>query len=82
MEIESWNWEFEYGEFLENLGFEKGKATPCAFHNSEYKLRIVVHGDDFTVLGNENNLDWFRRMISMKYEVKFRGRIGPEENDA
>ena len=26
-------------------------------------------------------LDWFRRAISERYEVKFRGRIGPSESD-
>ena len=41
----------------------------------------MVHGDDFTNLGYEENLDWFRRQISDKYEVKFRGRIGPGDQD-
>ena len=36
-------------------------------------LRAVVHGDDFTILGYEEDLDWFRRMISEEHEVKFRG---------
>ena len=48
---------------------------------AERSLRVVVHGDDFTVLGQEADLDWFRRKISEKYEVKFRGRIGPGNND-
>ena len=42
---------------------------------------MVVHGDDFTILGDELELDWFRRAISERYEVKFRGRIGPSESD-
>ena len=41
----------------------------------------MVHGDDFTVLGYEEDLDWFRRVISDKYEFKFRGRMGPGEGD-
>ena len=45
----------------------------------ERELRVVVHGDDFTALGWEKELDWFRRKISEKFEVKFRGRIGPAE---
>ena len=51
------------------------------FNHRSKQLRGVVHGDDFTLLGNQEDLDWFRRMISEKYEVKFRGRIGPEEED-
>ena len=49
--------------------------------NKEMNIRVVVHGDDFTVLGDELSLDWFRREISKRYEVKFRGRIGPNEGD-
>ena len=51
------------------------------FFHPERNLRLVVHGDDFTILGGEADLDWFRRSISDKYEVKFRGRIGPGEGD-
>ena len=73
------NWEFAYAEELEALGFIRGKATPCAFYHPAHNLRLVVHGDDFTVLGHESDLDWFRRGISAVFEVKFRGRIGPED---
>ena len=75
------NWEHAYVEQLEKLGFKRGLATPCAFYMKEKELRVVVHGDDFTVLGREEDLDWFRREISKAYEVKFRGRIGPEDKD-
>ena len=51
------------------------------FFNKDRNIRIVVHGDDFTVLGFSGQLDWFRSKISERYEVKFRGRLGPEEHD-
>ena len=41
-------------------------------------MRAVVRGDDFTVLGHSSALDWFRKQISERFEVKFRGRIGPD----
>ena len=44
------NWEHEYVEFLESLGFTHGKSTPCIFRLKERLIFIVVHGDDFTVL--------------------------------
>ena len=75
------NWEYEYVDFMTQLGFRRGKFSPCAFYHEEKQLRVVVHGDDFTILGEELELDWFRRAISERYEVKFRGRIGPEESD-
>ena len=42
-------------------------------------IRFVLHGGGFTMLGFEDDLDWFGRCISERYEVKFRGRVGPVE---
>ena len=75
------NWEIEYVEFMESIGFRRGKSTPCVFWHKERQLRAVIHGDDFTLLGNEVELDWFRDNIQRKFEVKIRGRLGPEAND-
>ena len=75
------NWEHEYIEFMEDDGFHKSRASPCMFYHQERDIRVVIHGDDFTMLGNEVELDWFRDRISEKFEVKFRARLGPEEKD-
>ena len=45
------NWERCCTEFLESIGFERGKASPCVFQHKDRQLRLVVHGDDFTGLG-------------------------------
>ena len=42
---------------------------------------LVVHGDDFTVLAFDKQLDWFRQEIAKKFDVKFRGKIGPADSD-
>mgnify|MGYP003331301361 CR=1 FL=1 len=47
------NWEAEYSGFLISLGFRRGGASPCVFYNKSRDIRIVVHGDDFTILGHE-----------------------------
>ena len=44
-------------------------------------MRAVIHGDDFTLLGNEVELDWFRDNLQKRFEVKIRGRLGPYVND-
>ena len=44
-------------------------------------LRTVIHGDDITVLGTGESLDWFRKRIKEKFEVKFRARLGPDKED-
>ena len=80
-------WEHEYSTFLTGqedaggCGFVRGIASTCVFYHKARKLRVVVHGDDLTVLGLEHQLDWFRKVIGARYTVKFRGRIGPGKND-
>ena len=75
------NWEIEYAEFMQGIGFKRGLAVPCLFNHDKFNLRVAVHGDDFTVLGEVQALDWFRIQMAKKFEVKFRGRIGPEQGD-
>ena len=50
------NWEYDCVEALETMGFVKGKAAPCAFYMKERNLRLVAHGDEFTVLGYSGGL--------------------------
>ena len=75
------NWEMEYVEFLTSIGFRRGRGSACVFWHREKRIRIVVHGDDFTCLGIKDALDWFRDKIAGRYVVKFRGRFGPEKDD-
>ena len=75
------NWEADYTELMMNIGFQQGRASPCVFWHPEKGIRAVIHGDDFTMLGHQGSLDWFRNKIQERYEVKFRGRIGPDEKD-
>ncbi len=42
---------------------------------------MVIHGDDFTLLGYEESLDWFIEMVKKKVGYKHRGRLGPEDKD-
>ena len=53
------NWDVEFFEFLVQSGFIQGKSVVCLFYHAKRNIRLVVHGDDFTVLGEESQLDWF-----------------------
>ena len=57
------NWEREYCDMLEGAGFTRGLATSCAFYDKVQDIRVVVHGDDFSVLGYEKDLGCFRERI-------------------
>jgi hypothetical protein len=75
------NWECSYVGAMIEMGFKRGVAIPCLFHNEEWNVRVAVHGDDFTTLGSEEGLNWFQKEVKRKFEVKVRGRIGPGNND-
>jgi hypothetical protein len=34
------NWECEYVEFMEGIGFRRGQSTPCAFWHEERRTRL------------------------------------------
>ena len=37
---------------------------------------IVVHGDEFTTLGLDEDIDWFEGKLQEPLEIKIRGRLG------
>ena len=51
------------------------------FYHPVRNLRVVVHGDDFTILGMEEDLRRFRCQIQSRYECKLRGMLGPGDDD-
>ena len=50
-------WEKDYTDKLESVGLYRGASAPTVFYNAELEVRCVVHGDDFAVLGAENDLN-------------------------
>ena len=69
-------WEDTYTQVLEGLGFRTGLSNPCVFHHAERDIAIVVHGDDFTALATDENLDWYEGELQKSFEIKIRGRLG------
>ena len=48
-------WERSYSELLINGGFVKSAAFPTCFYHATLDVRILVHGDDFVVLGDSES---------------------------
>ena len=42
---------------------------------------MVVHGDDFTALGWEAKVNWYRDVVTGQFEAKVKRRIGPGKKD-
>ena len=71
------NWEEHYSQAHLDMGFEQGTASTCVFRHKDRGVRVVIHGDDFTALGYEKDLDWYREQIQSKMDTKVKGRLGP-----
>ena len=74
-------WEAVYTDALISMGFAQGKASPCCFYHDGWKVSIVVHGDDFTALGNDDGLSKWEAGMAKAFEVKLQGRLGPDPGD-
>ena len=70
-------WEREYVNFMRKTGFTCGRSSPCVFYHPEKELRAVVHGDDFTIMGHTDELDWFRDEMKKSFTIKAKARLGP-----
>ena len=76
------NWEYSYSEFMTTgMGFQRGRYSSRVFYHPTREMRVVVHGDDFTVLGYEEDLMWSRSGIQNRFECKLRGMLGPGLED-
>ena len=51
------NWQFALRAILIQMGFKRGRASPCVYLHEARHIRIVIHGDDITVLGYDEELD-------------------------
>ena len=74
-------WEGCYTDALVQMGFQQGVASPCCFSHSGWGVQVVVHGDDFTALGNAKGLDLYEAAMKEALEVKLKGRLGTEQGD-
>ena len=75
------NWEMHYKAILELLGFKQGVSNPCVFYNKEKDIRTVVYGDDFTSIGDNDSLLWFKSELAAHLTLVHKATLGPEHGD-
>ena len=56
-------WEGCYTDALLAMGFKQGSASPCCFFHEDWSVSVVVHGDDFTALGNVDGLNAYEKSM-------------------
>jgi hypothetical protein len=75
-------WEEDYAAKLIGAGFKRGVASPTCFFHPMWGLRIVVHGDDFTITGKQRKLDEFTKLMGEWYLMTVKGTLGPGPGDS
>ena len=58
---------------MESIGFEQGVSNPCLYVHDEFSLRCNVHGDDFTVVGSYDKLQWLIKELKKAWTIEVRG---------
>ena len=74
-------WENHYAAKLEQIGFTRGVSTPVSFYHAGRGISLVVHGDDFTFTGYEEDLEWVAAQMKEWFQLKVRARLGPDVKD-
>ena len=74
-------WEEEYTKTLKGVGFQRGKCNPCMCYHSRRDVRVLVHGDDFTVAGNDSELKYVTEVFQNKHNTKVRRILGSDPHD-
>ena len=74
-------WEALYTSTLQGFGFERGRASACCFHHPLRGLRCVVHGDDFTFTGYDEDLSWVQASMEKAFLCQVGGRLGGGAGD-
>ena len=64
------NWADTVGKKMQAIGFQRGIAFPAIYVHPERRIVTVVHGDDFTSSGTEEDLLWLRDKLSEQFETK------------
>ena len=62
-------WEAHYSKVLEDVGMVKGIVAPGVFYCSDRGIRLLVHCDDFVIVGNSKGLEKFQEVLQNRFEI-------------
>jgi hypothetical protein len=74
-------WEAYLTSELAKMGFTRGQASPCCFHNAKTEVQCVVHGDDFVFVGKGEDLAKIEKQMQAGFLIKLMGRLGGDADD-
>ena len=73
--------EEEYTKTLKGAGFQREKSNPCMYYHPRRDVRVLFHGDDFTVAGKDSELKHVAEVFQNKYRTKVRGILVSDLHD-
>ena len=74
-------WEEWYSGKMETAGFKRGVGNAVVFYHAGRDVAVLVHGDDFVTVGDDEDVEWFKLLAVGWFEMKVRGKLGEDEND-
>ena len=75
-------WEREWTKTLNSVGFESGVSNPALLKCEKLDAFMMVHGDDFITLGDDEALSEVEHVMSSHYTIKVRAVLGAGRDDA
>ena len=69
-------WQEDYSNHLKRKHFHQGQAWTSVFRHDELDIKLLVHGDDFMVLADQEGQEYMHQVLKEKYEYKRDGEIG------
>ena len=72
----SHEWQKHYTELVSKLDYVPGVSNRAVFYSKSQDARMLVHGDDFVLLADEDSANSMLKLLQSKYTVKEVARIG------
>lgn len=75
------NWQRKCTDTMREIGFDRGKVSPCHVFHTKWQVCGPVHGHDFVFVGMRNSPDMICEHIKHEFKVKI-AITGPENSEA
>jgi hypothetical protein len=63
-------WQEVVAEVMMRLGFKASLHHPSIYFHLEREIRVIAHVDDFLRTGDEVQMDWLYKELSLEYDLK------------
>ena len=67
------NFQAEVAKLMISLKFKRSRYNPSTYYHEKWKVRCMIHGDDFISVGGSTQLREFRTMLEKRFEISTLG---------